>query len=177
MNLYFIALIPPEEIRLEIQHLKEEMRERFGAEHALKLPAHITLAPPFKLKKERELQLLQALEVFAATRKPFHLSLSGFGNFAPRVLFVKVVENDEIVELYRDLCKNISVITDITGDKDFHPHITIANRDLEEDLFPNARKYLSDNDYQSRFKVGSLSLLKHNGRDWEIFMNYDFQKS
>ena len=177
MNLYFIAIIPPEDIRLEIQHLKEEMRDRFGAEHALKLPAHITLITPFKLKEESELQLLQSLEVFSATEKPFHLWLSGFGNFAPRVLFVKVVEKEKVRDLHHNLCENLSAIPDISRDEDYHPHVTIANRDLKEDLFPAAREYLSNNDYETRFEVRQLSLLKHNGREWEIFMDFNFKKS
>lgn len=177
MNLYFIAIIPPEDIRVEIQHLKEEMRERFGAENSLKLPAHITLIPPFKLKEERELQLLQALEIFSTTRKPFHLSLSGFGNFPPRVLFVNVVEKEKVEILHSNLVKELSAIGEIDGKKDFHPHITIATRDLEEALFPAARIYLSRNEYETRFEVDELSLLKHNGREWEIFMNFNFKKT
>lgn len=177
MNQYFIAIIPPEDIRLEIQHLKEEIRDRFGAKHALKLPAHITLIPPFRIKEDREFQLLQALEVFATIRKPFHLSLSGFGEFAPRVLFVKVVEKEKVIDLHNDLCKNLSAIPNIPECKDLHPHLTLANRDLTETGFHAARKYLSDNDYESRFEVMGLSLLKHNGVDWDIFMDFNFKKS
>lgn len=177
MNLYLIAIIPPEDIRTEIQHFKEEMRDRFGAEHALKLPAHITLLSPFKIKEEREFQLLQTLEVFASTRKPFHLRLSGFGDFAPRVLFVKVVENESVTDLQRDINKNLSVIPDIPEEKNFHPHVTIATRDLQEALFPAARKFLSSRDYETRFEVNEFSLMKHNGREWEIFMDFEFKKS
>lgn len=177
MNLYFISIIPPEHIRIEIRHLKEEMRERFGAKHALKLPAHITLIPPFKLPEDRELQLMQSLEVFATSRTPFYLWLSGFGNFAPRVLFVEVVEKEKIIALHHDLCKNLSVITEIPREKDLHPHMTIANRDLDESLFPAASKYLSGRDYETRFEVDSLSLIKHNNREWEILMDFEFKKS
>lgn len=177
MNLYFIALIPPEEVREEIRHLKEEIRERFGAEHALKLPAHITLIPPFKLEKERELQLLQSLEVFAATKKPFHLWLSGFGNFPPRVLYVDVKENDMINNLHLDLRKNLSTFPEITYEKEFHPHVTLATRDLEESLFPAAKKFLATKDYETRFEVDSITLLKHKDREWERVLDFKFKKS
>lgn len=177
MNLYFIAIIPPEEIRVEIQHLKEEIRDRFGAEHALKLPPHITLLPPFKMKEEREMQLLQALEIFAATRSAFHVWLSGFGNFDSRVLFVKVEENQKLILLQRDLCKYLSAIPEITDDRDFHPHITLATRDLHESVFPEARKFLSSRDYESRFEVHGLSILRHNGQNWETLMDFNFKKS
>lgn len=177
MNLYFIAVIPPEEIRVEIQHLKEEIRERFGAEHALKLPAHITLIPPFKIKEDRELQLLQALEIFAVTRNPFHIWLSGFGHFDSRVLYVKVEEKQKLIDLQRELKKNLSAIPEISDDRDFHPHITLATRDLHEAVFPEARKFLSSRDYESRFEVSSISLLKHEGQNWETIMDFNLKKS
>jgi 2'-5' RNA ligase len=42
--LYFIALLPPAGLRADIETLKEEMHRRFGARHALKAPAHLTIA-------------------------------------------------------------------------------------------------------------------------------------
>ena len=177
MNLYFLAVLPPEEIRVEIEHLKEEMRKRFNAEHALRLPAHITLISPFKIKEEREMQLLQTLEIFAATRNPFHVWLSGFGHFDSRVLYVKVEEQQKLIDLQRELKKNLSAIPEIKDERDFHPHITLATRDLHEGVFPEARKFLSSRDYESRFQVNSISLFKHEGQDWEKIMDFSFQKS
>ena len=177
MDLYFIAVIPPEGVRLEIQHLKEEIKERFGAEHALKLPPHITLLPPFKMKTEREMQLLQALEIFATMMTPFHIWLSGFGHFDSRVLFVKVVEKEKLIDLQAALCKNLSAIPEITDDRKFHPHVTLATRDLPEEIFPEAWDFLSRRDYETRFEVTGLSLLKHDGQKWETLMDFKFKKS
>ena len=47
-DLYFIALIPHTGLREEIREIKERMRDEYGAGHALKSPAHITLQMPFK---------------------------------------------------------------------------------------------------------------------------------
>src|SRR5690606_8343380 len=177
MDLYFVAVIPPEDVSFEIQHLKEEIREKFGAEHALKLPPHITLLPPFKMKTEREMQLLQALEVFATMRAPFHIWLSGFGHFDSRVLFVKVEEKEKLIDLHDSLCENLSAIPEIINDTNFHPHVTLATRDLHEAVFPEARKFLSSQDYESRFEVTGLSLFKHDGQNWETLMDFYFKKS
>ena len=177
MNLYFIAIILPEEIRVEIRHLKEEIRDRFGAEHALKLPGHITIIPPFKIKEEREMQLLQELEIFATTKKPFHIWLSGFGHFDSRVLFVKVEDKEKLTDLQQNLSKNLSTIPEINEDHDFYPHVALATRDLSEAVFPEARKFLSSREYESRFEVKGVSLLKHDGQNWEKLIQFDFKKS
>jgi len=129
------------------------------------------------MKEEREMQLLQALEVFAATRNPFHVWLSGYDNFDSRVLFVKVVEKEKLIDLHRDLSKNLSAIPEISEDPDFHPHITLATRDLHEAVFPEARKFLSSREYESRFEVKGVSLLKHDGQNWEKLIQFDFKKS
>jgi 2'-5' RNA ligase len=90
---------------------------------------------------------------------------------------VKVAEQDKIKELHQILIKNFSAIPEISDQKDLHPHLTIATRDLEEGLFPAARDFLSSKEYETRFEVDGISLLKHNGREWEIFMNFSFKKS
>lgn len=177
MSLYFIALLPPEHIREEVKFLKEELRDRFGTEYALRLPAHITLVPPFKISEDKDMQLMQALEIFATTRKPFHLRLSGFGSFPPRVLFIDVVEKEKVRDLHYDLCKNLSPVLDLEDSREFNPHLTIASRDLEEAVFPAANKFLSSRDYESRFEVDGLTLLKHEDNRWEISMDFKFRKS
>src|SRR5690606_25165099 len=147
MDLYFIAVIPPEEVRLEIQHLKEEIKERFRAGHALKLPPHITLLPPFKMKTEREMQLLQALGIFATMMTPFHICFSGFCHFDCHLSSVRVVEKEKLIDLHAALCTNLSAIPEIFDDRKFHPHVSLATRDLPEEIFPEAWDFLSRRDY------------------------------
>ena len=64
-NLYFIAIVPNLSVRGLIKALKEEMKERFNAKHALKSPAHITLQMPFKRSQDFEVTLVNTLKAFA----------------------------------------------------------------------------------------------------------------
>ena len=50
MNMYFIALVAPEEINTPILKWKTWFRDNFGCTVALKSPAHITLIPPFRMQ-------------------------------------------------------------------------------------------------------------------------------
>ena len=70
MNLYFIALIPPDEIREEVKSLKEEMSARFRSSHALKSPAHITLQMPFKRDDSFEEEMYSTLHSFTLEQLP-----------------------------------------------------------------------------------------------------------
>ena len=170
-DLYFIALIPHGSLREEIRKIKVRMRDGYGAGHALKSPAHITLQIPFKRSSTDEGRLAEALRTFAATEKPFTVDLNGYGAFAPRVIFIKIVEPGQVIELHSRLKKVL--LDDLHFDQDevmksVQPHITIATRDLTKAAFSEAWAEFEDEEFSASFEVGSIFLLKHNGRNWDI---------
>jgi 2'-5' RNA ligase len=178
MHLYFIALVPHHELREEVKVLKEEMQERFYARHALKSPAHITLQMPFKRRVEDELQMTQALEDFASRQHPFTITLSDFGCFAPRVIFVKIENPEPIADLHAQL--NQLLLHKLGFQKkeisqEVHPHMTIATRDLKKSAFKQAWSEFQQRTFKATFTVKSLFLLKHNGRHWEIYREFLFE--
>ena len=73
--LYLVALLPPPPVRERVRELKEEMRHRFRAGHALKSPPHITLQMPFRLDSQDESHLISLLERFASGQAPFPVDL------------------------------------------------------------------------------------------------------
>ncbi|UGU14532.1 2'-5' RNA ligase family protein [Sinomicrobium kalidii] len=176
-DLYFIAIVPPEDIRQRVRRLKEEVKERFGAKHALKSPAHITLQMPFKRIAAEESQIINALEGFARLQRPFPVMLSGFDCFSPRVIFVKVEDHAPIVELHAGLQRVLTGKLGFTGreiTRRFHPHMTIATRDLPEIVFRKAWPEYEMREFGASFIAGSICLLKHNGKYWEIYREFRF---
>lgn len=179
MSLYFIAIIPCPELREQVRLLKEEMKGRFHAKHALKSPAHITLQMPFKRNEEDESLLIKELENFATKQNLYSVELKGFGCFSPRVIFVKVKDHKPITVLYSNL-KN--VLTDELSFKEnevsnkIYPHMTIATRDLTEDAFLKAWPEYEQRKFNASFTVNSLFLLKHNGKCWDIYKEFLFQE-
>lgn len=177
MSLYFIALLPPEELREQIKELKLDMAARFSARHALKLPAHITLQPPFKWKPEQEEILTGALNELCLEQPKFPVVLDGFGSFPPRVIFINIKNKEPVVELYERLQKKMSTLTTEAGSRrsGFQAHITLATRDLEKVVFPAAREYLSQQSFIASFEARSISLLKHNGKRWVVNKDFKFK--
>lgn len=177
MKLYFIALIPHEMLREEIKQLKEEMKERFNAKHALKSPAHITLQMPFKWKEEEENRLISSLEKFATGQSSFTATLNGFGHFSNRVIYVNVEKPKPIISLHAQL-KGI-LVNELSFQKheitaDIHPHMTIATRDLSKPAFREAWPEFQQREFQGSFLVKSLFLLKHNGKHWDVYREFPF---
>jgi 2'-5' RNA ligase len=169
---YFIALTPPEPLFGEIHLLKCHFRDAYGARAALRSPPHITLHMPFNWSERKEERLIKVLGEFAAKQKPFDIRLDNFSCFPPRVIFVAVAENVELTELQRELhrcCRmNLNLFNANYQDRPFHPHITLAFRDLKKSAFDLAWKEFSARELSGVFRGDAITLLKHNGKEWQV---------
>jgi 2'-5' RNA ligase len=178
MDLYFIALVPARELGEKVQRIKERMKAQYGAGHALKSPAHITLQMPFKRNQADETEISEALRRFALPEKKFTVDLNGYGAFVPRVIFIKINHPEPVKALHRRL--NEVLVSELhfsPGEvmKDLQPHVTIATRDLTKESFSEAWPVFQDEDFSASFDVHSIFLLKHNGRNWDIMEEYPFR--
>lgn len=177
--LYFIALLPPEEIQEEVRQFKLEAKERFGSERALRSPAHITLWPPFRYADERLPHLKDTLKEFAYVQQPFPLTLKDFAAFKPRVIYVDVLESTELSKLYYDLRKHLHLETDLEVEepqRPFHPHMTVAFRDLERERFPEAWEHFSQQRYERTFTANRFALLRYRKNEWHVESEFLFRK-
>lgn len=178
--LYFIALIAPAGIRKEIENFKKEIKEKYKAKHALKLPAHITLQIPFRMDEKKERILLKKLEKFAVLQPAFEVKLNGFGKFSRNVIFVKVEDHKPVVHLYENLQELIQKqleLKDHEKTSKIHPHLSIASRDLSRQQFSQAWNDFRDREYSAAFTADNLSLLKHNGKTWDIYRKFHLKNS
>lgn len=177
-NLYFIALVPGMELRERVLRIKERMKAEFNAGHALKSPAHITMQMPFRRKTDEEPDIVEALSRFAAGEVPFNVHMDGFGCFAPRVIFIKLVSPEPVIGLHRRLR---TVLLHSAGFaegeimKSLQPHMTVATRDLTKQAFEAAWPEYQNEEFTGSFDVNSIFLLKHNGRNWEIYREFPFR--
>ncbi len=170
--LYFIAIIPPEDTQTKISRLKQEVAEKFGSKHALNAPSHITIHMPFRLKDKKIGKLKGVMDQINGNMEPFEVELKDFGFFEPRVVFVNVLENRKLELLQKEvvnLCrKELNLDNANYRNQPFHPHITIAFRDLKKPNFYQAREYYINKKHDSTFTVEQVSLLKHDGKKWQV---------
>jgi len=177
MNMYFIALVAPEEINTVILKWKNWFRDNHGCTVALKSPAHITLIPPFRMSEELEAELKNRISSFSDSCEKFELTLRNFSAFKPRVVFVDVVKNEKLDALYQSVCTRISTENEFPvkrDDRPFHPHITLATRDLYKGAFYSSWKIFAEKKYNALWKVDSISLLRHNKKNWDVIFTSRF---
>ncbi len=178
-QLYFIGLLPPADIRKEITEFKQYFLEKFGVRHAMKSPPHITLVPPFKWPEANEKQLTSALDRFASNEHNFPVVFENFGSFPPRVIFVDVRKNEPLEILYRKLTEYLSGEWNLLPDKNpgrpYHAHVTIAFKDLMKHQYNEAWPGFRDRKVMYEFTAGGITLLKHSGKQWEIYYLASFK--
>lgn len=175
-KLYFVALIPPAEVCDRVLKLKQEVAEKFGSKAALKSPPHITLHMPFNFKENKEDKLNNVLGSFAMQQQPMLIRQEGFASFAPRVIYISVEKTDELKhfrsDLVREMRRGLNLDNADYKDQAFHPHMTIAFRDLKKSIFPEAWMYYKDQEFHEEWNCDRLALLKHNGKTWDIYEKY-----
>ena len=168
--MYFIAVVLPEELDKKILSYKHWMAEKYGCRVALKSPAHITIVAPFWKEPEKEEQLKNDINSIVSRLEKFQLKTANFSAFKPRTLFIAVEENEHLKLLKKsaDIFFRTTDYKIKTENRPFHPHITIATRDLHKKAFAEAWPYFEEKIFAEEFEVNGLSLLKHNGAKWDV---------
>lgn len=178
---YFIAIIPPEPIYSEAEGFKHYFKETFNSKAALNSPPHITLHMPFRWKEKKETQLIEKLKSFGSLQAPFSLGINGFSAFPPRVIFLNVEQNIQLLtfqKLLERFCKTSFQLFNANRlDHAYHPHLTLAFRDLKKEVFSSAWTEFKSKDYHTNWLVESFYLLKHNGTIWETLSRVALQKT
>ena len=178
MNMYFVALVAPGEIDQQVLKWKSFFKENYGCTVALKSPAHITLIPPFWMNEQLENDLIKSIDEFSAAKNKFEIALKDFAAFKPRVIYVDVLKNEMLNELHGSLSDFIYQQNKYPvkkEDQSFHPHVTLATRDLYKKAFYEAWEIFSVKKYEALWVVNGISLLRHNKKNWDVIFTSQFE--
>jgi 2'-5' RNA ligase len=175
---FFIALLPPPAIQTDVTAIKQIFADRYQSRAALKSPPHITLYPPFEWSADDLPKLSQALTQFASQQPPLTLQLSGFGSFAPRVIFVDVIRSPALQALQQELLAHtdmtLGLADPVSKTRPFTPHMTVGFRDLSCTQFHSAWAEFQHRPFEREFTATQLTLLIHNGQRWIIYQDFPF---
>ncbi len=174
-NKYFLAIVLPEPIHSIVEKFKQQLNIKYNLKGALRSPAHLTLHMPFELPLKREEDLLNVLKQFKFNSEII-IEIKGIGSFDKRVIYSNVIPNENLNDLYRSLkhtvSSNFNVENEIYNTRGFHPHITLAFRDLKKHQFDAVWNETILFNFDTVFKVKAFTLLKLNNDKWEIYKNY-----
>jgi len=176
-NRYFIGIIPPSPICEEVLELKQYFRDHFQSKAALHSPPHITLHMPFDWKDKKEGELIDSLQSLSSSLVPIPITLNNFGSFPPKTIFIQVGASDALVQLQlkvRQHCKiKLGLFNADYKDLPFHPHMTVAFRDLKKSNFLKAWDDYRNRLFDGEFIADKICLLKHDGERWNSFREFE----
>lgn len=179
--LYFIAIVPPPPVYEEAMRQKEYFKLKYNSKASLNSPPHITLHMPFKKKEKNEGLWIEALHEFFDSRNPFPLSLVNYSSFPPRVIFITVGPNAALANLQYELTRfcrvSLNLFNSNYRDLPFHPHLTLAFRDLKKSNFDSAWMEFKEKRFVAEFVVDKVFLLKHSGKSWLIHHQFNLAEA
>jgi 2'-5' RNA ligase len=169
MQKYFLAIVPAGPIQDNCTEIKNEIKEKFNVKYALKSPAHVTLKMPFSYNEAKEEKLIESLRKFLTSFEGFPVSFGGVDTFGKRVIFISVKADDRLTKLQsglKEFCKRELNLVDELSDRNFHPHMTIAFKDLKEIHFDEILKLVKKKSLKEDFFVNTVTLLKRIEGRW-----------
>jgi 2'-5' RNA ligase len=177
MRMYFIALVLPEELNIQVKAMKEYMREMYGCKVALRSPAHITLIPPFWMDESLQEMLSASLDEVAERFGDFSIEQNGFSCFSQKTIFIASAPNDSLSRLHKnvnDFFREQAAFPMKFDDRPFHPHVTIATRDLTKKAYQEAWAHFKNKKFTKTWSCTGLSLLQLGDNGWRIIHNSPF---
>jgi 2'-5' RNA ligase len=178
-RLYFVAVIPNEEVSRQVHQIKLHVADQYNSKAALKSPPHITLYMPFRWNEKKEDRLVSTLSETASAYEPFPVYLKHFGAFKPRAIFVHVEESEPLASLQKDVIKafkrQLNIFDKGFEERPFRPHLTVGFRDLKKPMFRKAwEEEFKEKEFEADFEAQQITLLKHNGKHWDLFRDFSF---
>lgn len=178
---YFIAIIPPPPVLDEAQALKDYFQKQYNSKAALNSPPHITLHMPFRWKEDKEESMIARLKEFVKRFDPIKVCLDNFGSFPPRVIFLNVAKSVELnvvqKEIERFCKKEFNLFNANYREEPYHPHLTLAFRDLKKNIYPQAWEEFKSKEYKAEFVADKIALLKHDGKKWNVLKEFLLESS
>lgn len=177
MQKYFLALIPPPELLEKAHEIKEQIRDQFGIKYALKSPPHITLKMPFSFNEAKEELLITKLGEHLKDQKSFPVKIGGVGTFGNRVIYLSIEKSailEQIQQKLKLFCKQDLHLVDELSDRNFHPHLTVAFKDLKPVHFTEVLTLVKELSFVAEYSAVELILLKRVEGRWISHRNIPF---
>ncbi len=169
---YFIAILVKGAAGDLFENIKQEIFTHFNLKAGLRCHAHITLHRPFEWPEHKEKELVKKLSLFTYSGSNFPVYINGTGNFDTRVIFAKVEQSIPLTKLQEELKwyvhKNIGLFNETADLRGFHPHITLAFRDLKKRHFQDVYAFVESLNIKQNFLCHGFSLLKFEEKWGEI---------
>ena len=179
---YFIAIVPENPLFDLIEGLKLEANKICGTKASLRSPSHLTLHMPFLFNSSKEEFLTSSIAESISTISRFNISTHKMGFFGERVIFLDVIQNEELRVCQKkivEVMKKCQIFNQADSLMPFHPHFTVAFRDITKKQFSVLWSFFSDKQFDFTFTVSKIELLRFSEEEkkWRIINSIPIHES
>jgi len=178
MHMYFIAIVLPQHLNEKVLKYKNMMLEKYNCKVGLKSPAHITIVPPFWMEEQKEERLITDINFLSNRLQPFIISTHNFSAFKPKTIFISLTSSEQLNQVKKttdDFFKANSYYDMKIDTRPFHPHVTIATRDLYKKSFHEIWPWFTEKKFLEEWTVEGVSILRHNKKNWDVIYTSQFK--
>lgn len=170
----FVALLLPPALAEPLRALQLDIRDRFHSRAALRSPPHLTLVAPFECEREELAGLDEWLSLAVLSQRSFEVVLDGFACFAPRVIFLAPEPSLPLSRLNEALQGPLAGRYPFVKPphRPFHPHVTLAYKDLAPGRFRTAWAEFEGRAYSARWIADTVTRLEHEEGKWRVRREY-----
>lgn len=168
---HFIGVLLPEDLEATLENCRRYMNTAYGCKSGYGTPVHITLVPPFCLQEDFSTEdLKNGIEEYVLNRQlSFTARIENFNSFGDRTIFANVIQDENWTKLRDEILKGILTACPGCTRKDkraFHPHATVANRDIPEGVIIKALESMNELNLVKDFLVDNITIFERKGGRW-----------
>lgn len=175
MNRYPLVAYVDEALTAKVRTIQQQLSDLTGSHACLDVwDPHISVGSEVWLKDDELDDYASELKAATANTPPFLVTIANFGfidNWSggklpgntPYGVFLDVVVTPELqhlVELIRPVCAARRQYFEMPWP--YHPHITIAFKDLTQEGYEKAKQLFEKQPFSVRTAIDSFSIVRHN---------------
>ena len=156
--------------------LRDEALEKFNVKSS-KLPAHITLKAPFET--EESIKILEnQIEKYIEDKNAIPYEIKGFEHFDNRVIYMNVIENDEMRTFHKEFVKSLKEVRYINfgsnEGEDAIFHVTISSKKVSK-VFDEMWQWI--NEYSCNYDVmlNNICIFKWQDNTWKLHKRFEIK--
>ena len=137
---------------------------RLGYEPSVgRMPAHITILPPFDLDSDVLPGVVDHLSAVASECAPFEVELHGTGTFQPvsPVVFIALARGISSCEQVETRVR--TGVLSVESRFPYHPHVTLAH-DVSDEVL--TRAFVEFTDFRAAFTVMTMHMFRLDDDGW-----------
>jgi DNA polymerase-4 len=154
---YQVVISIPVPLHNSVKIIKKYFADTYHFPRAERCPSHILLAQ-FTMDKNREEEIISAIETLCMQQPPADIRLRGFRFATDHSLFINISNPYTLIGFIKGL-KTTLAVAKSRSHFNFQPHIVIANG-FSEDVWNKAKPVFEKKEYEHSFIAHSVTLLK-----------------